>query len=117
VTLHGDPDPWATGALPGLTPAAAASGATITVQCWPLEEESVRRVRATRDAVAGRVAAYVTVLPPVTTGIAEHVRALAAAGADELHLYHLGLAGPDRFGLLREAAQTFRGGSPTSGGA
>ena len=32
-----------------------------------------------------------------------YVRDLAAAGASELHLYHLGLAGPARWPHLREA--------------
>lgn len=111
VTLHGDPDPWTTGALPGLTPKAGQDVDAVVVQCWRLGEESVRKVPAAREVVGGgtSVGGYVTVLPPSpATGVTDHVRALARAGADELHLYHLGLAGPERFGALADAVTTFR---------
>lgn len=109
VTLHGDPDPWATGALPGLTPRAGEDADTVVVQCWQVGAESVRRVARTRELLgpAARIGAYVTVLPPAED-VTAHVRALAGAGADELHLYHLGLAGPDRFGRLGDAVRAFR---------
>src|SRR5262249_23884502 len=45
VTLHGHPDPWATGASPGLTPTAAADVDAVLVPCWPVAQ-------ATADMVA-----------------------------------------------------------------
>ena len=52
-------------------------------------------IAATRDLApkSTAVGAYVTALPPADlTKIPAHVAALIHAGADELHLYHLGLA-------------------------
>lgn len=114
VTLHGDPDPWATGPLPGLTQAAVKAADAVVVQCWQPGEAALRRVTRTRELVGAeaRVGGFVTVLPPAIPtpddDLVEHVRALAAAGADELHLYHLGLAGPARFPLLADAVRVFR---------
>ncbi|HEX9338979.1 MAG TPA: hypothetical protein VF892_23970, partial [Pseudonocardiaceae bacterium] len=41
VVLHGSPDPWATGALPGLTPAAGKDVQAVVVQCWQPGQASV----------------------------------------------------------------------------
>ena len=55
--------------------------------------ESVRNVRASLpDPVA--VGSYVTAVGPGPADLVSHVRDLCGAGATELHLYHLGLAGP-----------------------
>ncbi|MEV7968507.1 hypothetical protein AB0O34_21345 [Sphaerisporangium sp. NPDC088356] len=108
VSLHGSPDPWATGANPGLTPHAGKGVDTVVVQCWPTGPESPDRVRLAHRVLPEEVAvgAYVTVLPPVrpeeTTA---HVRRLVEAGAEEIHLYHAGLAGPSRHGLLADATR------------
>jgi hypothetical protein len=105
VTLHAHPDPWATGAAPGLTDSAAEDVATLLVPAWPTVLETAELVgRATR---AGRpVDAYVTVLPPAEqAGLADHGRRLRAAGASGMSLYHLGLAPRWRHPLLRELAR------------
>ena len=48
------------------------------------------------------VGAYVTVLPPVEPStVPAHIERLLTAGAQQLNLYHLGLAGPDRQPALR----------------
>ncbi|MFD3515788.1 hypothetical protein [Streptomyces sp. NPDC058657] len=99
VVLHGSLDPWATGALPGLTPDAAADADAVVLQNWTPG-------RAGSDAVAQArrqlpptvdVGSYVTAVSadPVPD-MQAYVTELAAAGARELHLYHLGLAGPGR---------------------
>jgi hypothetical protein len=76
--LHAQPDPWATGPSPGLTPTAVASVDRVLMPAW----------RA--DAVVSAGAeAYVSILPPFTT---DHVPRLLADGASGLALYHLGLA-------------------------
>ena len=103
VTLHGHPDAWATGASPGLTPAAVDEADGVLLPCWPTVESTADLVTATRKLGATRVGAYVTVLPPADPAELDvHTARLVAAGADELHLYHLGLAGaPGRSALTR----------------
>jgi hypothetical protein len=104
VTLHANPDPWATGPSPGLTPAAPASVDALLVPAWPTTGASAELVR--RAAATGLpVDAYVTVLPPAEpAALPGHVARLRAAGASRISLYHLGLAGPDRQELLRTSA-------------
>lgn len=108
IALHAQPDPWATGASPGLTPTTADDVDLVVSFCWPTTDASVETGRRLVEAVAGKAAAaaYVTVLPP-TTGDAfgGHVRALVDAGIDQIHLYHLGLAGADRQHLLAVATE------------
>jgi hypothetical protein len=90
VTLHAHPDPWATGPSPGLTATAAGDVDALLVPCWPVGSETLVRqaVRAGRP-----VDAYVSVLQPFAPDdLVSHVRALRAAGASRLSLYHLGLA-------------------------
>ncbi|UYM06230.1 hypothetical protein [Solicola gregarius] len=106
VVLHAQPDPWATGALPGLTSSAPDDVDTVVAQCWATGSESTDSMRSLVETLDGRAAAgaYVTVLPPVgVDDFGPHLRALRDAGTDDLHLYHLGLAGPDRYPLLAEA--------------
>ncbi|TQL67595.1 hypothetical protein FB381_1476 [Nocardioides albertanoniae] len=109
IALHAQPDPWATGANPGLTPTAPDDVDVVIAACWPTTEASVETGRRLADTVAGRAvaAAYVTVLPPTgDDAFAAHLDSLVGAGIGELHLYHLGLAGPDRQHLLAEATRT-----------
>jgi hypothetical protein len=108
VTLHGNPDPWATGANPGLASHVGKDVDAVVVPCWPPGQDSAERVRVARLALPERVAvgAYVTVLPPIRQEEAvPHVRRLVEAGAGEIHLYHAGLAGPARHGLLADAVR------------
>jgi len=109
IALHAQPDPWATGALPGLTPTAADDVDVVVSQCWATGGSSIETVRDLVKALDGRAvpASYITVLPPtIEDSFGPHVAALLEAGARELHLYHLGLAGPDRRHLLGEAARS-----------
>ena len=109
IALHAQPDPWATGALPGLTPTAANDVDVVVSQCWATGEKSVETVRDLVKALDGRAlpASYITVLPPTTEeAFGPHVAVLLDAGARELHLYHLGLAGPDRRHLLADAVRS-----------
>jgi hypothetical protein len=118
IVLHGSPDPWATGALPGLTPAAGKDVDCVVVPCWQPGATSVDLVAAARaELPAGvDVGAYVTaVAASRVPDVADYVRALADAGASELHLYHLGLGGPARLPDLRAAgtaAHRAAGGPP-----
>lgn len=104
VALHGDLDPWATGALPGLTDAAANEVRTVVLPCWQPGPASVALVRDARVRLPSEAGtgAYVTALGPAPE-LRTYVTALRAAGADELHLYHLGLAGPGRWPEMKAA--------------
>lgn len=103
LTLHGSPDPWATGASPGLAPGAGDDVDAVLVPAWRVAATTADQIAAARATVADRTAvgAYVTVLPPADPATLDHhVAALIAAGAQEIHLYHLGLAPPDRLAVL-----------------
>ncbi|OZD70948.1 hypothetical protein CH263_05895 [Rhodococcus sp. 06-1059B-a] len=103
VTLHGHPDPWKTGPSPALTSTAASDVDAVLVSAWPGTAETVSVVQRTRALVGENTAvgAYVSVLPPKKlddTGA--HVAATVAAGANELHLYHLGLVNKPQLNAL-----------------
>lgn len=99
VTLHAHPDPWVTGASPGLTPTAAAEVTALVVPAWPVEPATVEVVTAA--VTTGRpVDAYVTVLPPATDDVPAHAARLVEAGATGLAIYHLGLAPSWRQGIV-----------------
>ncbi|TQJ01418.1 hypothetical protein [Amycolatopsis cihanbeyliensis] len=106
IALHGAVDPWVTGALPGLTPRAGTEVDTVVLPCWRPGAGTVDAVRTARARLPStvEVGAYVTaVAAEPVPGIRGYVRELAATGAGEPHLYHLGLAGPARRPDLRVA--------------
>jgi hypothetical protein len=111
VLLHASADPWATGALPGLTPQLkktepAGEIDAVVLPGWQVGPAALDAVRSTRAAIPENVdvGSYVTAIAPIpVTDIEGYVRDLHAAGAGELHLYHLGLAGPARLPYLRDA--------------
>ncbi|MER7081734.1 hypothetical protein SAMN02982929_00606 [Saccharopolyspora kobensis] len=103
VVLHASADPWATGALPGLTPAAAGEVDGVVVPCW--KPSGPAEVAAASAVTSADIGAYVTAVGPEVPDMTQYVRELRAAGADELHLYHLGLAGPARWPHLRRAVE------------
>jgi hypothetical protein len=107
ITLHGHPDPWVAAPSPGLTPSALSDVDALLLPCWPAGSATAEMVATARALAPARVSigAYVTVLAPTDpTDLSAHVHRLAAAGADELHLYHLGLAPGDRQRLIRQFA-------------
>ncbi|WP_326836637.1 hypothetical protein VSH64_17285 [Amycolatopsis rhabdoformis] len=106
IVLHGALDPWVTGALPGLTPTAADDAAVVVLQNWAPGQGSVDAVAAAREALPEDVAvgSYITaVAASAVADIEAYVTLLGKAGAAELHLYHLGLAGPGRWPDLHAA--------------
>ncbi|MER6901323.1 hypothetical protein ABT261_47235, partial [Amycolatopsis sp. NPDC000740] len=73
---------------------------------WAPGQGSVDAVAAARQALPERVAigSYITaVAASAVPDIEAYVLELAKAGATELHLYHLGLAGPARWPDLHAA--------------
>ena len=110
VTLHGHPDPWATGASPGLTASAPGDVDAVLVPCWPTNEASADLVRAAAARVS-TVDAYVTVLPPADpAALGEHARRLRAAGVGRLSVYHVGLAPQWRQGLIADLVELWSAG-------
>ncbi|HEX4220893.1 MAG TPA: hypothetical protein VHZ97_00875 [Pseudonocardiaceae bacterium] len=106
VLLHASADPWATGALPGLTSVTANDIDAVVLPGWQVGPAAIDAVRSTRAAMPSSVdvGSYVTAVAPIpVTDIEGYVRDLHAAGAGELHMYHLGLAGPARLPYLRDA--------------
>ncbi|MFB9902603.1 hypothetical protein [Allokutzneria oryzae] len=108
ISLHGNADPWATGPFATVAPEIREDIDTLVVSCWPGPEVSVPGIQAMRE-LAGQdrgVAGYVLALPPRPADAAalraEFERYLAA-GVDELHVYHAGLASPARLAAIREA--------------
>lgn len=99
IVLHGALDPWVTGALPGLTPGAIEDADSVVVFGWA-PATGAEAVAAAREALPERVAigSYITAVAAAPVpDMAAYVGELAKAGAAELHLYHLGLAGPGRW--------------------
>lgn len=78
---------------------------TVYVGCWGAVDAAEAALAA--SAHHGRRAAYVSILEDDPTGFAERWRRLAAAGADELHIYHAGLASDDRLDAAVAAAAAF----------
>ncbi|SNT04863.1 hypothetical protein [Rhodococcoides kyotonense] len=110
VTLHGHPDPWKTGPSPALTASAPSDVDAVLVSAWPGTAETVSVVERTRALVGPDVAvgAYVSVLPPKKLDeVGAHVAATVAAGADELHLYHLGLVNRPQLDALGSIVAEF----------
>ena len=94
VLLHASPDPWATGPSPGHT----ATG-RLLLNAWAGLPATVAEAAATAT-----VHAYVTALTGLV--LPGHVRALDAAGAAGISLYHLGLASETVWRTLHATAET-----------
>jgi hypothetical protein len=107
ITLHANPDPWATGAFAPL-PSGEPGADVLVANCWgDPSTDAARLARLSELAGPGqRVGAYVLALPPRPADaalLADQLRTYAKAGATEFHLYHAGLASPDRLAALSTA--------------
>ncbi|MEV0196609.1 hypothetical protein [Nonomuraea sp. NPDC050691] len=107
ITIHANPDPWATGAFAAL-PDGEPGAEVLVANCWgDPATDTARLARLVELCRPGqRVGAYVLGLPPRPAdpeAQAELLRAYAKAGASEFHLYHAGLASPRRLEAMRQA--------------
>ncbi|MGW4792991.1 hypothetical protein ACWEPC_11330 [Nonomuraea sp. NPDC004297] len=107
ITLHANPDPWATGAFAPL-PSGEPDADVLVANCWgDPATDATRLARLKELATPGqRVGAYVLALPPRLADpdvLADQLRTYAKAGASEFHLYHAGLASPPRLAALARA--------------
>ncbi|SDG91332.1 hypothetical protein [Nonomuraea jiangxiensis] len=107
ITLHANPDPWAAGAFAPL-PAGEPEADVLVANCWgDPTTDAIRLARLKDLSTPGqRIGAYVLALPPRPADpavLADHLSTYTKAGATEFHLYHAGLASPQRLTALAEA--------------
>ncbi|TDD30550.1 hypothetical protein E1286_45850 [Nonomuraea terrae] len=107
ITLHANPDPWAAGAFAPL-PAGEPGADVLVANCWGDPAVDVARLARLKDLATPeqRIGAYVLALPPRPADavtLADHLGTYAKAGATEFHLYHAGLASPQRLSALSQA--------------
>ncbi|MEV2265258.1 hypothetical protein [Nonomuraea africana] len=112
IRTHANPDPWAAGPFATL-PDADPTLDGLVGMCWGSHEEATSNLtRLSALASPGqRLGAYVLFLPPKPADearLAESFTAYTKAGADELHLYHVGLASPSRLNALTKALRIFQ---------
>ncbi|RAX17858.1 hypothetical protein DC347_03775 [Pseudarthrobacter sp. AG30] len=116
ISLHASPDPWNTGpflpveALRRSRLWRQRGDVTAVVPCWGNPDDGALTVQA-MSANGVRTGAYVLALPPKAPdggGLAGEWGALHAAGADELHVYHLGLASTRRLSAISAALAGLR---------
>ncbi|MGA3216138.1 MAG: hypothetical protein ABSD97_10685 [Acidimicrobiales bacterium] len=111
VTLHAKADSWATGASPGLTPRWPRRAEAVLVPVKADSSDNVDVIATARALVPEgvAVAGYVNLLGPAEPDANERrARSLLDAGADELHLYHFGLANRSQLTMFsRLAASSF----------
>ncbi|MEU0845471.1 hypothetical protein ABZ370_39275 [Streptomyces sp. NPDC005962] len=113
VTLHASADPWATGPFATIADAPAPPVDTLVASAWTNADQGAAALTALRPLAARttRLAAYVPALPPRPAdpeALAAEWTTCLAAGADELHLYHAGLASRARLTAIRTALDAVR---------
>ncbi|MEV4175319.1 hypothetical protein [Nonomuraea sp. NPDC049709] len=111
ITLHANPDPWAAGAFAPL-PSGEPAADVLVANCWgDPATDAIRLTRLKELSTPGqRVGAYVLALPPRSADpdtLADQLRTYAKAGASEFHLYHAGLASPQRLAALSQALRLY----------
>ncbi|WP_226899201.1 hypothetical protein [Nonomuraea phyllanthi] len=107
ITLHANPDPWAAGAFAPL-PSGEPEADVLVANCWGDPATDATRLAHLKDlsTPGQRIGAYVLALPPRPADaavLADQLSTYAKAGASEFHLYHAGLASPQRLTALSEA--------------
>ncbi len=112
IRTHANPDPWAAGPFATLH-AGDPSLDGLVAMCWGTPEEATSNLeRLSANLAEGqRLGAYALFLPPkpaAAEDLAASFAAFTKAGADELHLYHVGLASPARMSALSEALRLAR---------
>jgi hypothetical protein len=112
VIVHANSDPLATGPFATVAPQVGADVDVLVAMAWPGPAASAPNIRALRKiAPDTRIAGYVLALPPKPAdgaAMLAEMRALAEEGVEEFHLYHAGLASPERLNAVREAVSALR---------
>ena len=113
VLVHADPDPLAVGANPGYDPAVlldpdGADGMIVACPGPVTHAEQIVRRTKNRAGSGRRIAATlpaVTALGAITGELPRKARAVLAAGATDLRLYHAGLASAADHIAMREVTR------------
>jgi hypothetical protein len=111
ITLHAQSDPWATGASPGLTPGSARHVNAVLVPVEAKSPDCAEVIATARGSVPASVgvAAYANLLEPVEPDDLDAIAGrLLHAGADELQLYHFGIANKSQLALFAALASASR---------
>ncbi|MFG2847826.1 hypothetical protein ACGF12_32340 [Kitasatospora sp. NPDC048296] len=110
ITVHASPDPWATGAFSTVADDAGPAADALVGTCWDGIDAGAATVAALRErAVPGTgIGGYLRHDRLGPAPAAATAGRLAAAGATELHLYHLGLAGTEGLAALTALTTTAR---------
>ncbi|MFJ9560581.1 hypothetical protein ACIRQQ_11135 [Streptomyces fuscichromogenes] len=115
VALHASADPWATGPFATVVADTGPDPEldVLVGSAWTGAQQGTANLAALRDLAGpgARLGAYLPVLPPRPVdpqALAREWAACLGAGADELHLYHAGLASRDRLTAVREALTGLR---------
>jgi len=116
VSLHASPDPWNTGPFLPMEALRRSrlwrqrGDVTAVVPSWGSPRDGALAVEAMAGAGV-RAGAYVLALPPKESDggvLSREWGRLHAAGADELHVYHLGLASTRRLAAISQALANLR---------
>jgi hypothetical protein len=113
IVLHASADRWSSGAFATVADGVDADADALVANCWPESATALANIaglNALREK--RRLAAYVLALPPKACdadALRAELDAYAAAGADEFHFYHVGLASRARLDAIGAALQ--RGGA------
>lgn len=113
VSFHATPGRWRTGPATTLpVDVLEQSPARLIVPTDTDPQSNVARIGRVRERTTAEMAAFFSVLQNSPAGLSaetlvEHWRLLLAAGADELHLYHVGLASPSRLRVVQSALAHF----------
>ncbi|GAA0434185.1 hypothetical protein Acor_08540 [Acrocarpospora corrugata] len=105
LRLHASTDHWSTGSFAALPPQNQHGLTGAAALCWGPDDEATTNL-ARLAHPARKLGAYTTILPPRPPDPDQLARSFAAyskAGADELHLYHLGLASQARLAAMTVA--------------
>ena len=107
VAFHATGGRWRTGPAPTFpVDVLGRRTARLIVPSGSDAQSNVARIARVRQQTTAEVAAFVSIVQPASLSaeaLAEHWRLLRAAGADELHLYHVGLASPPRLRIAQSA--------------
>jgi len=113
IVLHASADRWSTGAFAPVTGGVDADAGTLVANCWPGSSVSLANIVGLNEWLQERrLAAYVLALPPRAcdaNALRAELDAYAAAGVDEFHFHHVGLASRARLEAMGAALQ--RGGA------
>ena len=112
IALHASADRWSTGPFAAVAGGVDADANTLVANCWPGSNLALANIAGLNQwRQERRLAAYVLALPPKACdaqALRADLDAYAAAGVDEFHFHHAGLASRARLDAIGAALQRGR---------